>query len=278
MKVTFVHHSCFVVDLERKTLVFDYFDKEKINGYHFTGELPEFERNKPVYFFASHRHQDHFDLNILKMADQNPQFRYVLSKDIRLGANYLRRNGIPLAIREKITFVAPDKSCRLSDLQIETLRSTDEGVAFYIETEGVSIFHAGDLHNWYFEGAGGLVNGKMENGFKAALRRLEEKHINLAFVVLDGRLGIHKYRGLDYFMQHISADYVFPMHMWQEYNLIGEYKKRCMNAQYTERIADITHENQIFDIAPPSKEVEKTRGVFYNNKIYEKTGVEGGSI
>lgn len=247
MKVTFVHHSCFVVELEHNILVFDYFNGDKINGYQFTGKLPEFDKDKQVYFFASHGHQDHFDLDILKLHDKHPNIHYILSKDIRLGANYLKRNGIPLSVKEAITFVNSDKTYKFEDMKVVTLRSTDLGVAFYIEAEDVSLFHAGDLHNWYFEGAGELVNGKMENGFKRALRQLGDYHINFAFVVLDGRLGMHTNRGLTYFMQNVDADYIFPMHMWQQFHLIPDYKKRCFNAKYTERIVDITEENQVFE-------------------------------
>lgn len=248
MKVTFVHHSCFIVELEEKILVFDYFNGDRVNGYHFTGKLPEFDKDKRLYFFASHKHQDHFDPDILKLAEKYPKLQYVLSKDIRLGANYLRRHQIPADIKKRITFMSGYETKELDDLKIESLRSTDEGVAFYIETEGAHIYHAGDLHDWYFEGAGDLVNGKMENGFKAAMRHLEDKHINLAFVVLDGRLGMYTNRGMDYFMQHVNADYIFPMHMWQEYHLIADYKKLCFNARYTERIMDITQENQVFEL------------------------------
>lgn len=133
MRVTFVHHSCFVVELEEKILVFDYFGGERVNGYHFTGKLPEFDEEKPLYFFASHRHQDHFDLDILKLAEKYPNIHYILSKDIRLGANYLLRHGIPLSIKKKITFVVGNEHYTVDDMKIETLRSTDEGVAFYIE-------------------------------------------------------------------------------------------------------------------------------------------------
>ena len=256
MKVTFVHHSCFVVDLDAKTLVFDYFGGDKVNGYHFHGRLPEFETDKPLYFFASHRHQDHFDLDILKLAEKYPKIHYVLSKDIRLGANYLLRHGIPLSVKKKITFVSPNgeytlpsEQAREEDMiKLLTLRSTDEGVAFYIETEGRHIYHAGDLHNWCFEGAGGLVNGKMESGYRMALKHLANKHIDAAFVVLDPRLGEHTYKGLDYFMQNIHADYIFPMHMWQQYGLVEEYKKMCFNDRYMERLVDIRNENETFDL------------------------------
>lgn len=246
MKVTFVHHSCFVIETESCYMVFDYFRGDKVNGYHFEGKLPKFDEEKEIYFFASHMHQDHWDVEILRMAERYPKVHYILSKDIRLGANYLKRNGIPNDIKNSITFVKPKEKYTLSDLKIHTLSSTDAGVAYLVKCDGLTLFHAGDLHDWRMEGAGDLVNGRMEKGFRSALRQIQEEHINLAFVVLDGRMGIHTNRGLDYFMQNINADYIFPMHMWQDYSLIGNYKKMCFNAKYTERIMDITHENQEF--------------------------------
>ena len=40
MKVIFIHHSCFAVELDDKVLIFDYFDGDRVNGFHFTGKLP----------------------------------------------------------------------------------------------------------------------------------------------------------------------------------------------------------------------------------------------
>ena len=48
-------------------------------------------------------------------------------------------------------------------------------------------------------------------------------------------------------VQHVDADLVFPMHMWRDYSLIGAYKKKSKNLRFTERIVDITGENQEFD-------------------------------
>ena len=36
MKVTFVHHSCFVVEMEDVVLIFDYFEGNRVTGYTFT--------------------------------------------------------------------------------------------------------------------------------------------------------------------------------------------------------------------------------------------------
>ena len=53
MKITYIHHSAFLVETESAYLLFDYFQ----------GKLPEFSEEKPLYVFASHRHPDHFSTN-----------------------------------------------------------------------------------------------------------------------------------------------------------------------------------------------------------------------
>ena len=50
MKVTYIHHSSFLVETDENYFLFDYFE----------GELPEFKEDKPLLVFASHRHGDHF--------------------------------------------------------------------------------------------------------------------------------------------------------------------------------------------------------------------------
>ena len=135
-----------------------------------------------------------------------------------------------------------------SCLNIETYRSTDAGVAFYVETNGAAFFHAGDLNDWKWEGAGDLVNGMMESNYKAQIRKLANKPINLAFVPMDPRMGKYQDAGIDYFLRHTDAEYVFPMHMWQDYSGIERYCKKLSNAQMAQRIVPIVHENQIFDI------------------------------
>ena len=50
MKVTYIHHSSFLVELEKVLLLFDYFQ----------GNIPELDPEKDLLVFASHRHGDHF--------------------------------------------------------------------------------------------------------------------------------------------------------------------------------------------------------------------------
>ena len=55
MKITYIHHSSFMAELEHTALLFDYFE----------GDIPEIPEDKPLFVFASHRHGDHFSRSIL---------------------------------------------------------------------------------------------------------------------------------------------------------------------------------------------------------------------
>ena len=56
MKVTFILHSGYFVELESCCLLFDYWK----------GDIPQ--SDKPLYVFASHHHEDHFSPEVFKEA------------------------------------------------------------------------------------------------------------------------------------------------------------------------------------------------------------------
>ena len=58
MKVTYIYHSSFAVELEKSMLIFDYYGK---------GDLPERPAGKQVYFLNSHSHPDHFSKTIFNL-------------------------------------------------------------------------------------------------------------------------------------------------------------------------------------------------------------------
>ena len=70
MQIVFIHHSCFLVEIDDKVLIFDYFDGDRVNGYKFTGKIPTYEPQTRIYMYSSHCHQDHFDMDILRWADR----------------------------------------------------------------------------------------------------------------------------------------------------------------------------------------------------------------
>lgn len=52
----------------------------------------------------------------------------------------------------------------------------------------------------------------------------------------------YQFKGFDYFLQNTSAEFVFPMHMWQDYSGIIEYKKRLSNKDMADRVIEIERE------------------------------------
>ena len=246
MQIIFLHHSSFLVEVDDKVLIFDYFAGDKVNGFTFTGKIPEYEPDTKIYMFASHSHKDHYDMDILRMAEKYPNIKYIFSKDIKISPNFLKKHGIDPKVREKVTFVDAGKKYKVDDLNIKTLRSTDAGVAFYVESNGVTLYHAGDLNNWIWDGAGDLTNGVQERNYKFQIRQLAGLPINIAFVPMDPRQGKYTYSGFDLFMKETEAELVFPMHMWQDYSAIAGYKGKISNLGMAERVIDIERENQVF--------------------------------
>ena len=93
-----------------------------------------------VTVFSSHVHADHFAPFVLKWAHEIPGIRYVLSYDIDAGST------------ANVTKAYPNMTYDVGGLKVRTLKSTDEGVAFIVEAEGLKLFHAGDLNWWHWEG------------------------------------------------------------------------------------------------------------------------------
>ena len=246
MQIVFIHHSCFLVEIDDKVLIFDYFDGDRVNGYKFTGKIPTYEPQTRIYMFSSHCHQDHFDMDILRWADRYTNIKYILSKDIRISPNFLKKHNINPQVRNRVTFVSHDKEYEVDGIKISTLNSTDAGVAYYVDVNGATFFHAGDLNDWRMEGIGELMNGRMNKKFRHQISKLKDKPINVAFFPLDSRIGNYTFEGIDYFVKNTDAEYIFPMHMWQDYSKIKEYKKRLTYKEMADRIIEIERENQNF--------------------------------
>ena len=242
MKITYVYHSCYVVELEEVVFVFDYYK----------GELPTWDIRKKVIFFASHKHQDHFSLEIFSFAKKYQDITYILSNDIRFTDNFLIRHNINPCIREKIIRIGKRTSRELDVqgkcLRIETLRSTDEGVAFLIHYNNKSIYHAGDLNWWSWSGITEQENEEMAKAYKREINTLANQKIDIAFLVLDPRKEERYWWGMDYFLKTVEVDCVFPMHCWEKYSIIKQFQKDKGTAAYITKVQDVTAEEEFFEI------------------------------
>lgn len=225
MKITYLGHSGFLVELSEHYLLFDYY----------TGKLPVFLPEKRLTVFVSHGHQDHYNQEIFALRydydAENPgqsndirHITYVLSKDIN------RRRAEELAGKEgRLLFVKSHESCVLYEkcMAIETLRSTDIGVAYIVTVEengkSYRFYHAGDLNLWKWEGESKAHNNNMEANYRREMELLRGQHFDAAFVPLDPRLEKYAFGGMDIFLEAAKADVVFPMHFWKQPEIIREY-------------------------------------------------------
>lgn len=217
MQVTFLAHSGFFVELDTVCLLFDWWK----------GELPPLPA-KPLVCFASHAHSDHFSPRIFAL-----DAAFVLSSDIPespAGAHIMGWGE---------TLVLPG-------VTVETLRSTDEGVAFLVTAAGKTIYHAGDLNWWHWEGEPDPWNPDMEVAFKAYTRPLEGRHIDLAMMLLDPRQGRAEDWGLTWLLDHTQTDRVLPMHQWKDYSPTDRFL--AAHPEWAARIIPITGEGQTFSL------------------------------
>lgn len=229
MKVTFILHSSYFVELEQCCLLFDYYQ----------GDIPQ--SDKPLYVFASHCHGDHFSTEVFKEARPGRQVRFILSNDIW-------ESRVPEDLKESALFVSPHKTYELDGLKVATLRSTDQGVAFLIECEGKRIYHAGDLNCWVWDGAPRWQNDQMTKAYRQELELLAGKDIDVAFVPLDPRQDADFDLGMRYFFEAAGAKHVFPMHMWEDYSVVPLFKSTPTYKEYAAHVMDVSEPGQVFDI------------------------------
>ena len=213
MKITYIHHSAFLAETEHACLLFDYFK----------GSLPKLPEGKRLYIFASHRHPDHFSKVIFDIAAEHGDTVLLLSSDIW-------RKRVPEELLERTVFMGAGEMRLLplpsvpEGIKIETFRSTDEGVAFLIGAEGRTLYHAGDLNHWFWEGEPEEWNRKMGEAYRLELKKWRERHIDVAFMLLDPRQEKHFWLGMDDFMRMVGADVVFPMHFWEDFQAAARFK------------------------------------------------------
>ncbi len=230
MNIRYLYHSGFSVETETKVLLFDYYTEGGRKAYF----DPAAYGDKPIFVFVSHAHEDHYDRRILDWAVQYPQIRYILSDDVRTMAGFAGQ-----AHRMK-----PHETLELDGISVRTLKSNDEGVAFLVKTDGKTIYHAGDLNWWHWNGESNVFNQEIAQSYTMEIDSLKGEEIYVAFVPADLRLEDKYFWAADYFLRTIGAKVLFPMHFWGHFEVCDLLREK----EYGARIMKITKENEAFTI------------------------------
>ena len=226
MKITWIEHSSFLLELPQRVLVLHYFGKTRL-------PLPA---NKPVTFLASHHHADHYDKAILEHGTD--QIWYVLSRDI-FGPQ-----------DEHHIKVKPHQRYELNGMIIETLKSNDEGVAFMIEVDGWRILHAGDLNDWHWEEENDQdrqENEVLKRRFDRELERVAGRTFDLAMIPTDPRLNDGYNRGLLGWAKACQLGWIAPMHTFGENGVIDRLLQDPACAELRSRILDLRKGPQVLE-------------------------------
>ena len=230
MKTTYLNHCGFTVELQEMTFLFDYYK----------GDIPDLPRDKPLFVFVSHGHKDHFNSEIFSLYYKYSNITFVISNDITFNTLVELKPDLLPRLKEKIHFIGSNDKLNLLEekftITIETLKSTDAGVAFLITTPKETIYHAGDLNLWSWNDEPEEENLEMEIAFKEEINKIRGRHIDLAFMTLDPRQEDRYALGFDYFMRTLSVDKVYPIHCWGNYGIIDKLIEDPISEDYRAKI------------------------------------------
>ena len=232
LTVTYYHHSGFSVAMDDVLLVFDYW-----TGEH--GELPEDKRItvdflkqfRQVYVFISHEHPDHLDPVVFTWRNEVP-VTYIVAADMPVGTRGKR--------------MAPGDSLTLSpEVSVKAFDSTDLGVSFLVDIQGVHVFHAGDLNFWHWREESTVKEiEEADDAFRQAVEPIAREKIDLAFFPVDARQGLMYDAGANYFIMCVKPRLLIPMHFWGRAEIAMEFARRSRCRQ-TEVMALTRYGEQI---------------------------------
>ena len=131
----------------------------------------------------------------------------------------------------------PGDELTLGDMTVQAYDSTDLGVSYYVELQGRSIFHAGDLNLWHWREESTVREIKQaEEDFYDAVEPIRGLNIDLCMFPLDPRQGGLFDAGINHFVMSVKPRVVIPMHWQQRAEVPLNYARRG-RTRYTEILA-----------------------------------------
>ena len=237
--IWYLCHSGWAVKTANHFLIFDYFvppsnpDRPSLaNGRIDPGQIED----QKVVVFSSHEHGDHYDTAIFAWRDIIADIGYVLGHQPEVSTEYL--------------YTAPRTEHTVGDVRIRTINSTDAGVGFLVEVDGLVILHAGDHAN----GEVGLHAAYTDEiDYLASLNN----PIDLAFLPITGcSLGTPESvrEGVIYALEKLTPRAFFPQH--------------AMNAEYRFREFADDLKKQGFTVQTACPENSGDCALYQNQQLF----------
>mgnify|MGYP000439020738 CR=1 FL=1 len=235
--VQYLYHSGFALELDQYFIIFDYYKsypesiKESIKN--------RISRCRYPIVLASHSHYDHFNPEIFQWKEYNPNITYILSDDIN-DVQSSRAGGFNLI------YMRPYEKKEVNNAVISTYGSTDLGVSFAIDINGLRIFHAGDLNWWHWADESTEEElAEEEDKFKTEVSKIDIKTFDIMFFPVDPRLGEYYWLGGAYMLENFHPGLFVPMHFADNTGVTGKFAERMTGLGV--QIAVIDHAGQVFE-------------------------------
>jgi ankyrin repeat protein/L-ascorbate metabolism protein UlaG (beta-lactamase superfamily) len=196
--ILYLGNAGWAVKTSDRLLIFDYIENKRkaddaslLNGHI----IPEVLKNHKVYVFVTHGHIDHFIPAIYEWKKSLQNIVYIFG---------FKPNKTP----DYVQVMNPREKKCVDGMIIRTIASTDAGVGFLVEVDGLVIFHSGDHAN---------RTKNLEKPFSDEIDYLAGTGLSpdLAFISVKG-CGFRDTEavktGVYYALRKLQPKTVFPMH------------------------------------------------------------------
>lgn len=235
LKVTYIHHDCFLIETDEMQALFDYWDFAEETGFGLKDLQAMLHPSKPLYVLVSHHHKDHYSPAIFALPGMHTApVHYILSRDTaRFARHILTPGSIYKGVRPlpgTVTVLhhsnAPEAAdgtaaVRFCDgvLTVRAFGSTDIGNSYVLETrngaEKLRILHAGDLNAWIWKDESTPEEvAQAQRAFETILEQIAQvcPRMDVAMFPVDSRLGTDYFTGARLLLQRIRVARFYPMH------------------------------------------------------------------
>lgn len=205
--INYLFHSCLLVRIRKVLMLFDFAMPGDHPADSLLGLFPlELLEPYELFVFASHAHLDHFSPAIFEMPARDKTHLFV-GDDIE-----------PTPSRQDVVVCRPGEWQERAGARVVAFRSSDEGVAFLVEVEGLRFYHSGD--NGFWDKEKGL---SVEQGFRPFLQPIMDtkKSFDVAFQVADPRFPESHYGGIHDVSAFLDIGLLVPIHNFNDFSHHG---------------------------------------------------------
>ena len=142
-RLHYFYNSGWLVETDNHVLLFDFIPSAEA-AISFATLQQELKKgtaaNKKIIIFISHDHDDHFNPSLFWLGEKNPKVEYVL------GWKPAKTPAVAT-----LSMLKPGDSLLKKDFSVFTHPATDDGSAFLVKIDSLTIYHAGDHALWVEE-------------------------------------------------------------------------------------------------------------------------------